>query len=263
MEKKLVDTIYQHFRPDEKEFIDQVLNWRQSVEDTYSPRLTDFLDPRQLHIVHTLIGKNADIKIKEHGGYNNAERKRVLIFPDYYIPEEEDFQISLIEIEYPSKFVSIEHRQILGTLMSLGLKREKYGDILIDEERIQFFTGEELSNYIISEVQQIGKASVKLIKKPLHDRIHSYEEWMQVNTTASSLRLDVILSSIYNISRQKAQTLIQRGLVKVNWKQVEQTSFVCEEGDVLSARGYGRSRIISIDGQTKKEKWRLTAGILK
>jgi RNA-binding protein YlmH len=86
---------------------------------------------------------------------------------------------------------------------------------------------------------------------------------MQVNTTASSLRLDVILSSIYNISRQKAQTLIQRGLVKVNWKQVEQTSFVCEEGDVLSARGYGRSRIISIDGQTKKEKWRLTAGILK
>jgi RNA-binding protein YlmH len=258
-----VETIYQHFRPDEKEFIDQVLNWRQLVEDTYSPRLTDFLDPRQLHIVHALIGKNTDIKVMEHGGYNNAERKRVIISPDYYVPEEEDFQISLIEIEYPSKFVSIEHRQILGTLMSLGLKREKYGDILVGQERIQFFTGEELSDYIISEVQQIGRASVKLLKKPLDDRIFSNEEWMQVNTTASSLRLDVILSSIYNISRQKAQTLIQRGLVKVNWKQVEQTSFVCEEGDVLSVRGYGRSRIISIDGQTKKEKWRLTAGILK
>jgi RNA-binding protein YlmH len=233
------------------------------VENTYSPRLTDFLDPRQLLIVHALVGKNDDIKIKEHGGYENAERKRVLLFPDYYVPEEEDFQLALVEIDYPSKFVSIEHRQILGTLMSIGLKREKYGDILVGQDRIQFFAGEEICEFIISEVQQIGKATVRLLKKPLAERINSQEEWMEVSTTASSLRLDVILSSIYNISRQKAQALIQRGLVKVNWKQVEQTSFTCEEGDVLSARGYGRSRIISIDGQTKKEKWRLTAGILK
>ncbi|MBL5796134.1 RNA-binding protein [Bacillus sporothermodurans] len=258
-----MDNIYQHFRPEEKEFIDQVVNWKQYVEDCYAPKLTDFLDPRQIHIVQSIIGIGQQVRVHVFGGHEFCERKRVLLYPDYYTPADEDFQIALFEIKYPSKFVTITHRQVLGTLMSLGVKREKFGDILIGGHRIQFFIVKELKDYIKLEFCQVGKISIELLEMNMNEMISIGETWHEQQTTVSSLRLDAVISSIYNISRQKAQTLIQHGQVKVNWRITEQTSFICDEGDMISARGYGRSKIIVIDGQTRKEKWRILVGVMK
>jgi len=258
-----MDTIYQHFRPDEKEFIDQVLSWKQFVEDTYAPKLTDFLDPRMQQIVETIIGTNSDIRLASFGGYLDAERKRMLLYPDYFQPNDDDFHLTLFEIQYPSKFVTIAHNHVLGSLMSLGVKREKYGDILIHDERIQFFITNEMSEYVKLEFKQIGKTTIQLIEKDMNDVISTREEWKEAITTVSSMRLDAILSAIYLISRQKTQMLINRGYVKVNWKVIEDPSFQCQEGDYFSVRGYGRSKLMSLEGKTKKEKWRITTGILK
>jgi RNA-binding protein YlmH len=49
-------------------------------------------------------------------------------------------------------------------------------------------------------------------------------------------------------------------LVKVNWTLIENPSFECKEGDIISVRGHGRSKIMGIEGKTKKEKWRIIAG---
>ena len=53
-------SIYQHFRPEEREFIDQVLNWKEYVENNYAPKLTDFLDPREQQIVKMIIGQHME-----------------------------------------------------------------------------------------------------------------------------------------------------------------------------------------------------------
>ncbi|MCY7801919.1 S4 domain-containing protein, partial [Bacillus haynesii] len=76
--------------------------------------------------------------------------------------------------------------------------------------------------------------------------------------TVSSLRLDAICSSMSRQSRQKAQVLVKNGLVKVNWKVIEDPSYALAEGDMVSIRGFGRFRMKNIDGKTKKGKWRLT-----
>jgi RNA-binding protein YlmH len=133
--------IYQHFRPEEREFIDQVLHWKDFVDSSYTAKVTDFLDPREQHILKVLIGENGNIKYQLFGGIAASERKRALVMPDYLIPAEDEFQINLFEIDYPIKFVSIEHPQVLGSLMSLGLKRGKFGDILMKDGRVQFFCG--------------------------------------------------------------------------------------------------------------------------
>ncbi|MCL6574001.1 MAG: RNA-binding protein [Bacillus sp. (in: Bacteria)] len=252
--------IYQHFRPEEREFIDQVVHWKNFVETQYSPKLTDFLDPRQQHILNVLIGENGDVLYKLFGGNFDVERKRALIFPDYLTADEDEFQISLFEIQYPTKFVTIEHRQVLGTLMSLGLKRGKFGDILIKDETIQFFAAKEISDYIKGNVESIGKAGVKLIETPIHNAIASGELWDEFELTVASLRLDAVISAIYHLSRQKSQMFIQQGLVKVNWSLTENPSFVCGINDMISVRGQGRSKVIIIEGKTKKDKWRINVG---
>lgn len=65
-----------------------------------------------------------DVAVQFGGATPNAERKRALIYPDYLELNEEEFQVEVLEIDYPSKFYTLEHRQILGTFMSLGLTRE-------------------------------------------------------------------------------------------------------------------------------------------
>lgn len=252
--------IYQHFRPEERDYIDQVLNWKDYVETNYSPKLTDFLDPREQHILKMLIGEHGDVNYKLFGGTPDVERKRALIFPDYLPVTEDEFQISLFEIQYPAKFVTIEHRQVLGTLMSLGLKRGKFGDILTKDGKCQFFAAKEISDYIKSNVETIGRAGVKLIETDIENAIPTKELLMESDLTVSSLRLDTVISGIYHVSRQKSQLFIQQGLVKVNWTLTENPSFECGVGDMLSVRGYGRAKVLAIEGKTKKEKWRINVG---
>lgn len=252
--------IYQHFRPEEHEFIDQVIQWKRIVEDTYVAKLTDFLDPRSQQIVQLIIGETTDICCHFFGGVENAERKRVLIAPKYHVVENEDYQVSIFDIAYPKKFVTVEHPQVLGSLMSIGLKREKFGDILIDDDRVQIIVAKEISSYLQLQLNSIGKAKVTLREINPCDAISIKNSWVEEVTTVSSLRLDTVLSAFYNISRQKSQTLIEQGLVKVNFSTVVKISFECGESDMISVRGYGRTKIISIEGKTKKDKWRISVG---
>lgn len=255
--------IYQHFRPEEKEFIDKVLGWKQQVLEMYAPKLTGFLDPREQQIVRSAVGSGEEVGVSFFGGHPSAERKRALIHPDYFQPGENDYDIVLYEIDYPEKFSAISHPKILGSLMGLGLKREKFGDILSEDIRHQFFAGQEISDYLLLHFDHVGKVPVKVKKRDYTEVIEMREEWQTHHVTVTSMRLDVVIGALSSISRQKAQLLIKGGAVKVNWKSVEQPSFECAESDMISVRGIGRMKILSVDGQTKKEKWRMTLGILK
>ena len=253
-------SIYQHFRPEEKEFIDHTLNWMEQVKNSYAPKLIDFLDPRQQQIISSLLGLDDEVRIEFFGGVEGAERKRALLFPDYYSPEQSDFQLCLFEMIYPKKFITLDHRQVLGTLMSLGLKREKFGDILIHNDRVQFVAAEEIETYLTVNLEKVGKATVAIKKLPFAEMIHVEDSWVEHNYTVSSFRLDTILATALNVSRQKAQALIVSGKVKVNFKPLEKISAECQVGDTISVRGFGRCKIISMNGQSKKDKWKISLG---
>ena len=78
---------------------------------------------------------------------NITERKRAFLYPEYYQVHEDDFKITLYKVEYPQKFISITHPQVLGSLMSLGLKRAKFGDIILSGDQVQFYCAEEVESF--------------------------------------------------------------------------------------------------------------------
>lgn len=256
-------SIYQHFRSEEKEFIDQILEWKDSVEQTYAEKLTDFLDPREQHIVQSIVGSQNEIQCAFFGGTDASERKRALIYPEFFPVQHSDFAIALYEVKYPHKFVTIEHKHVLGSLMSLGIKRGKFGDILINGKQVQFFVTNEMSEFVELELKTIGRDSISLKKLPVKQAIEAKETWRECQITATSPRIDVVISSLYRISRQKAQLYIQQKLVRVNWEVITQAAFECEEGDIISVRGAGRAKIISFLGKSRKEKWQILVGTQK
>ncbi|MBC1795260.1 RNA-binding protein [Listeria booriae] len=258
-----MEGIYQHFRAEEHAFIDVALEWIVQVEDQYTPHLTDFMDPRQRYILETVVGGYEHVKVKFWGGVSHAERRRALIYPDYYEPADADFNVTLYDIRYPVKFTTLTHQKILGTMMSLGMKRDIFGDILTQGELWQFFVMTEMKDYVSLQLDKIGKVNVMLEEMPLTDSLPVHLDWEFASTTITSLRLDLVVATAHNISRQKAKQLVQAKLVKVNWKTVENPDFECEEKDIISARGFGRVKLGEINGHTKKDKIRIEIGHLK
>lgn len=255
--------VYQHFRKEEHPFIDTVGDWLEQVTSQYAPFLTDFLDPRQMYILETLIRQNSDLAYTFYGGYEQAERKRCLIYPDYYTPETTDYGIALFEIVYPVKFATLSHGKILGTMMSVGIKREYFGDIISDGERWQIFVANEVVHYVTSQIDKIGRISVRLEERGYTDIIVPKDEWSPERTTLSSLRLDTVISTVYNISRQRSKQLVEAGKVKVNWTENIRPDFLVDLLDIISVRGFGRVQIQELEGKTKKEKYRVLLGVLR
>ncbi len=256
-----MEDVFQHFRPSERAFIEQVIGWKKEVEDQYAPKLTDFLDPRMSQIVHNIIGKNGDIQVSMTGLFDGAERQRALIYPDYFLPSEEDFNLVICQLSYPSKFVHLKHPDVLGALLSIGLERSKFGDIRVGPETVQFVVAKEVFEYVRLNLISVGQAKVEVGKLPTSDTLLPPDaDWKEQSTTTSSLRLDTVIASVYPISRQKAAAFINGGKVKVNFALCEQVSFELQESDLISIRGLGRFIIQSIEGKTKKDKYRMKVG---
>ncbi|MGY3481182.1 MULTISPECIES: YlmH family RNA-binding protein [Staphylococcus] len=248
--------IYQHFRKEEHELIDQLIDKCFRANEQFAPVLTSFLDPRGQYILNVVVGSFQDLEVTFYGG-PFAERKRAIIAPDYFQPEVEDFEIILFEIDYPQKFVTLQHQHVLGTIMSLGIERDQLGDIVVDES-IQFTLTKQLESYIILELNKIKGATVKLNAIPIKDMVQSKENWQSFETTVSGLRLDVVLKEMIRKSRSISKQLIEKKRVKVNHTIIDSVDFQLDKGDLLSIQGYGRAMIVDIGGKTKKDKTRIS-----
>ena len=253
-------SIHQHFRRDEHPFVDQVLDWCQFVQNTFSYRRSDFLDPRQQEIVALLAKYHGEVNASFFGGTSDAERKRAILAPPFFHFEDDDYNLVCFELNYAEKFFTISHRQLLGALMNLGIRRDKLGDLFISGKRVQFVAAREIGDYLALNLNEVGRAAVSLKEIPFTELVVPDVEWRPFSGTVSSLRLDVFISEAFQLSRAKAAANIQAGNVKVNWKTIERPSYECELLDIISVRGHGRCKLTAVDGRTKKGKWRIRYG---
>lgn len=258
-----MESIMQHFRKDEQPFIEMALGWLREVENSYAPKLTDFLDPRERFILESLIG-DLDVLVESYGAFPNSERMRVLLYPNYYVPEREDFEVTVFKVHYATKFLTLEHKDVLGSLMSVGIDRSKFGDIHLDGDEVQFAVATELKDYMTANFTSIGKAKVSVnIVENLDELIVTHDIWVESLEIVSSMRLDTVVAGLISVSRQKAATLIHGDKVRVNWTTQNNPAMELYESDLLSIRGSGRFKVIAIEGRTRKDNIRLLTGKLE
>lgn len=173
-----------------------------------------------------------------NGAFEDAER-RIITFseeePGYY-------PIKIIEIRNKSKFSALEHKDYLGALMSLGVKREKMGDLLIDGDKCYGAVYEEVYDYIRANLDSIGKSPCEI--REVMDKVEipkvKFEDKVIIST---SYRLDSIVSAVCNLSRNKAVEIIGSGKALVNYTPTFEKDFTVHNGDVLTIRSYGKYRL--------------------
>lgn len=256
--------IYQHFRKEERPFIDQVVSWVERVENLYEARITDFLDPREQQIIAAVIGEHHDVvKFSFFGGHEHTERKQAKIAPFYESFTEDDFELTIMEATYHKKFVELIHPDVLGAFMSLGIERRKLGDILVQDGVIQFAIAKDIGTYVLQHFTNVKNTTIRLREVDYSSLEIKPTNWLEKNITISSLRIDAAISEIYNLSRKLASSAVAKGYVKVNFRVVDDGKFSVEAGDLISLRGQGRSKIIETDGVTRKNRIRVKIGILQ
>jgi len=253
--------LYQHYHPDEKPFIDKADEWLAKAAYDHQVKRTDFLDPRQAFILSGLANRYDNIQLRFDGGYAAAERRRALIMPDYRDAELEDPSISLLEITSDdTRFAELDHGDYLGALLGLGIKRDKLGDIHPSAEACHVLVASEILDYVNMNLRQVHRVSVYTGLLPLDQLVSVESKLAEMSFTVASLRLDAIVGDVYKLSRAKAMQPIQAGHCKLNWKVEENPSRELREGDVVSLKGFGRFKILMIEGETKKGRIRVKAG---
>ncbi len=245
---------------DLKEVLSKVVDKAFKSIKLQSKELTLFLDPYQQEQAIAILRGMKELKFKLFGGYEYSERRRLVIVSCNKDIIEEDFNLKYLQIKGNFNFSSINHRDVLGALMSLGLKREILGDILISDDAIQIVVDSLMVNYIKSNLNKIKKASIssKIVTKDM--LVLPKKEFKKIRITISSVRLDAVISKVFNMSRKKACKVIKSENVKLNWKITTKVTDEIKQGDTISLRGKGRIQIFEIEGETKKGRIAIIIG---
>ncbi len=198
-------------------------------------------------------------KVIFSGGYVDAERQIAAFLPDYMAQEDVDWPISLLIIT-PTDGKTYNHRDYLGSLMSLGIKRQVMGDIIVDGAKAYLFCAEGIEEFILNNLTHVAGATVKVEKAESTDVLPE-RKFEDVSGTAASERLDCIVALAANTSRTKAAEFIAAGNVMVNGRETVKTTYVLKKGDRFSIRGKGKFIYDGAQGTTRKG--RTVVGIKK
>ncbi len=218
---------------------------------------TPFLNPEQRTIIEALVEQvSAEIEVQEYGLVEDSEYA-VLRFVSKGDSGSSDCPVSVIKLTYPKQFAELAHRDVLGTLMSFGLKREMIGDIRTLPGEAYIAVTRELCTHVterLTRVKNVGVTAVEVEFGAVPDVTHEFKT-MTVNL--ASLRLDSLVAAVTRISRDKAQSLVSSQKVKLNYGVCEDRSKQIKDGDLISIRGYGRYCLGEILGESKKNRLRV------
>lgn len=265
----IIENIKQHFRPEEQAFLRKINDWIKAVEDYNYLYLTDFLNPREQFILKTIVNSYDNLTLHFDGGFLDAENKKAIIAPDFLAIEKDNFEIALLEIKYPSKFLDIYHSSILGSMLSLGINRSKLGDIVAKEKDGQthwyIALDQSLVDFLQTNFKQVGKAKISLeqIKNPKDLTLNQINNYQNQFLLLDSLRIDAIISKVYGLSRNEAKELIEKEKITLNWCKINKSSTIITNGDLISVRGYGRIKMLSVDGYTRKNKMKVVVDVIR
>ncbi|KPU43997.1 S4 domain protein [Oxobacter pfennigii] len=226
----------------------------EQVQRYFEPRFTDFLDPAQVMKASAIIKKIGHVNYEITGGIANSERSMLVIYPGGMDFQYIKLPISALYFRGNTKFEKLEHRDILGALMSLGIKRDKIGDIILSEDLNYILVSEDISNYIKINLTKIKHVGVSAEYADLKNVPQREQNFKVIAANVASLRLDAVLSAGFGESRSSIAKEIVSQKVKVNFEEVTDLNRLIKTGDVISLKGRGRIVLERIGSKTKKDR---------
>lgn len=186
------------------------------------------------------------VKVNCYGVFEDAQRKTIAFSDEdvWYYP------IDLLKISTNAKFTRPQHKDYLGAIMALGIKREKLGDLILKNDECYLAVHNEITDYIKMNLTSIGKAACTIDILDINSSEIPVYDFQNIIVNVSSLRIDCVVSALCNISRGKAEELIRQGKVLVDYSEALKKDKILKEDCIVTIRGYGKFKILEEAGWT-------------
>ena len=253
-------SVLNKYNPEEKLILSKIIDKINFCEKRNQIQVTDFFDLAKQELIRKFLKSQKIENYIFYGAYDDAERKVIIIYPtkleDLIKENKVDFSeyISIIRISLPEDLYNkYNHQKYLGALIKLGLKREKIGDILVENNGADIIVSKEIEKFLLTNLQQLTRFQKSKIEEININQIRNVDVEKEIfKITVSSMRLDNIISELAHCSRSKAEILLNEQRVFVNYENIIKPTKEVKENDKITIRGKGRFVIKKIIGNTKK-----------
>ncbi len=234
-------------------------------KERYTVECTSFLDGAKLVCARDILRVcGCGVRIVEYGGFNGAERNVLGLFnEDIYGDTDENELFGMLPLSAVkitgSGFSGFNHRDVLGSVLGLGIKREAVGDIYVLPENNESYVclSDVAAGYVCESLEFVSRDKVKVQIIGLSELPDIQKKFAVLSGTVASFRLDCTVALCTGLSREKAKQLISHGFVNVNHVEELRSDVEVSEKDVLSIRGKGRFVVETLGDLTKKGRNRM------
>ena len=240
--------------PEERLLLSRVWDKCEQCRTRNIPTATGFLSPaEQAAAQGFLVLLGARESGIFWGGYDGAERAVLLFLPDWMDPSDAGTYspIRCLRAAF-RKEENLTHRDFLGSLMALGLTREKIGDILVEKGGCQVLLDPSMTDFLLQNWDSAGREKLTVTPLPLSALAVPHAAGKELRDTVSSLRLGNGLAGGVFISRGKAAEAVEKGSVQVNYVTCVKPDKPVSAGDTITCRGLGKCVLDSVGAPTKK-----------
>lgn len=245
-------------KKEDKMFLGSILDKINKYESENYIVFTNFLDLYQKQIVESVLHK-LDIKYYILSPIDDLSRFVIFLIPDYVISDTIENiisnYVSVIKI-IPKTKGKITHRDYMGTIYSLGLKEDMIGDIFVNNDLCYFFTFKTNEEYFLNNLSKVARSDISTeVLDVYSDEVMSIKQNLKkLDVTVPSLRVDVVLSEVYNLSRSETKNKINNGDLFVNSKEMFFVAYEVKENDIVSFRKCGKLKVGIVERITKSGK---------
>ena len=256
MDKQLI--LNKYSKPEDKLLISKMLDKIELSKIKNKIEYTDFLDMYQKHLLEKILKQEKVNNYIISGGTEDTERNIIIFYPEKLKEiAKQNYKkilpITCIRINLPKEmYLQYSHRDYLGGLMKLGIKREKIGDIFVFEDGADILVLDEISKFIFSNIDSLTRFSKAQIEKINLEGIREKQiNKQEIKVIVSSMRLDCVISELLKTSRGKSEEIIKEQRVFVNFENVDKLTKQIKENDLITVRGVGRFEVAKIEGTTR------------
>jgi RNA-binding protein YlmH len=221
-------------------------------------------DAEQFFVEKNVRISHDDERLIFFGGYEDSEYKCAGFFPSYLFYDEsfsatDEFPVKTI-LAKGSGFRKLTHRDFLGSLMALGVKREVIGDIVVSDDGFSayIFCLEKTAEYLVSSFVCAANDKISCSVCEKENIVIPPRKFSVINATVNSPRIDALLCACLDVSREEAGKMISAGLVSANHIVCTDKSKICDEGCIISVRHHGRFLLFATGDRNRRDRLRIT-----
>lgn len=238
------------------------LSKAESVLKSHEVKVTDFMNPYELKNFISILRGIDEICFRVCEYALAAERKQIQMYPCYLEEEHLNLPFRALRITVKQDR-GLRHRDYLGSLLGLGIRREKTGDIYVHSGYADLIVEEGIADYIQMNLESVSKEKAWIEEVQIDKVKPAEDEYEQQIVYLASTRADAVIAEMFQMSRAKAQSLIAAECLRVDYELISSNSTELKEGALISLKGHGRGYFDEVLTTTRKGRLRVKIRLLK